>query len=382
MFDSWRLAIGDIAADRSRTLLTIAALVPLIVAFFIVAALAAGIREVAQAAPPDLNLVLVEPDLLDLSVGNIDATIVAAVAEVAGADAVRVTPAMFRILLVDDATLPKESAGLRAKVLQLRAAEVDTWVDQHGLELVAGAFPDRADELVVTKPVVDVTGWQVDSLVDVYGSTFRISGVVEAPGTKSVSLWLDLDRASELFETGDRYQLVYVQLAPGAVAEELERRLVADPRLSRYAVVLESRLALLEREVVAAWGPVFVVPVGMALALIAFGTFNFAAMALEERRREVGVLRALGFSASVVRSVAAVRTVLVALASYGIATAISWTFLRQARTVDVIGAAVSIRLGGGLLLLGVGLTVLVSWIGVRLATHRLLAANVGGLLER
>jgi hypothetical protein len=382
MRDSWRLAVGDIAADRPRTLLTISALVPLVLAFFIVAALASGIREVAQAAPPDLNVVLVEPDLLDLSVGNIDSAVVAAAAEVAGADVVRVSPAMFRVLLVDDATLPNESAGIRAKVLQLRAADVDTWTPQHGLQLLDGSFPQDTDDLVVTKPVVDVTGWQVGSMIDVYGSTFRISGVVEAPGTKSVSLWMDLDRAGELFETGDRYQLLYLQLAPGASAQDLERRLGADPRLSRYTVVLESRLALLEREVVAAWGPMFVVPVGMALALIAFGTFNFAAMALEERRREIGVLRSLGFSASVVRSVAAVRTVLVALASYAIATAIAWTFLREARTVDVVGAAVSIRLGGGLLLAGVGLTVLVSWIGVRLATHRLLAANVAGLLER
>lgn len=381
MSDRFRLALGDVLADRNRTLLTIAALAPLIIAFFIVAALADGIRDVTGSGGPDLNLVVAERDLLDLAVGQIDAADLAALAEAAGEDVTRVSPMIFRVLLVDDATLPKNSSGLEAKVLQVRGAHIDTWEPQHGLRLERGSYPERANEAVITEPVVALTGWDVGSRIAVFGSEFRVSGVVSAAGTKAVSIWIDYPRAEALFDDPGA-QLAYLQLADGADAEAVRQRLAGDPAFSDYAVVLESRLARLEREAVRAWGPVFVVPVAMALALIGFGTFNFATMSIEERRREIGVLRSLGYGPRAIRGIATARALLIAVVSFVLAWLLAWTFMGRSRTVDVLGEAVTVGLTPRITLLGVVLTIAVTWVGVRIAGHRLETARVGELLER
>jgi len=365
-----RLALGDLAGDRVRTLLAIAAVVPLVVAYFIVFAVAEGILTVADRTAADTALVVASTNVLDLSSGSIDDEDLALFEDLAGTDVVAVTPMVFRFISVDDT------------LVHLRAADVPTWEERHDLEVISGALPASRGEVAVSEAVEQSLGWTVGTTLPIYGSDFRVSGVLRAPGTKAVSVWMPLDQAQELFDARDDYQLAFLHLAPDADPDDLIDRLESDPRLADdYVVLLESRLAVAQSATMRTAGQISFFAVGLALAMIGFGSFNFSSLILAERQREAGVVRALGFSARFLRRLITVRVVLVGVAAYLVGLAIAWVYLASRPVVSINAFAVPLRATPAAIGVGLIVVIALSWFAGRLAARRYVRTTPGALLE-
>lgn len=296
-------ALRDVAADRRRSIVTVLAVAPIVTAYLILMGVADGLR-IGQAAAETTNVLLIAPGTLDPGASRLDPEVLDLARTVAGPDAASVGPVIFRPMRVGD------------RVLQLRGAPLDDWVAVHGLELLRGSLPGPdADEIAVTEGVSVVTGWQPGDEVEIYGTSFTITGLVRASGTKYASVWMSYRRADRLFESATGFQMVAVRPTPGADPEEVRTRLAAVAE-GRFEAFHEVDLAGAQSARATPAADIAAVATLIGVAALAFTTFNLTALALAERRRDLGIARSLGFSARALGAVVALRSVVLAAAGY------------------------------------------------------------------
>ncbi|HEX5631470.1 MAG TPA: hypothetical protein VFY15_07405, partial [Acidimicrobiia bacterium] len=90
-----RLAWSDIASDRGRSLLHIAAVAPIVAAYLILIAIAGGLRE--DTIPLEQqSIVILSPNALDPASGRLDPAVLDLAVEIGGEAASSVTPMIFR----------------------------------------------------------------------------------------------------------------------------------------------------------------------------------------------------------------------------------------------------------------------------------------------
>ena len=224
-----RIGWRDLVADRIRSVLHIAAVAPIVAAYLILIAISSGLRE---HTPPleTQSIVLVSPNALDPGSGRLDPAVLELAAEVGGTDVASVTPMIFRPIRMDD------------RIVQLRASPIETWQTVHGLTLLDGAWPVLRDDIAITEGIAIAAGWEVGTRAEIFGTTFTVSALVRAPGTKFASVWMPFTRAEELFEGQSGFQLVTVVPAVGTDVRSIRDRLSAASR-GEFSVYFESDLA-------------------------------------------------------------------------------------------------------------------------------------------
>lgn len=297
-----RFVMRDIAVDWRRSLTHIGGIAPIVAAYLVLIAIAGGLRGQSEAVEAQ-DLVLVTPNALDPASGRLDPSVLDDAVRVGGNDVASVTPMIFRPIRMDD------------RVVQLRAAPFDTWQDVHDLTLLAGTWPDDPDEVVITEGIAIATDWGVGTRAEIFGTTFEVSALVRAPGTKFASVWMPFDRADRLFEGQSGFQMVTIEPAADADVAALSSRL-EEASAGRYAVYLEGDLRDQQSARRQAATNLALVSTVVGIAALVFGGFNLAATALAERSRDVGIGRALGFGGKVLGSVALIRSAVLAAAGF------------------------------------------------------------------
>ncbi|MDO8361310.1 MAG: ABC transporter permease [Actinomycetota bacterium] len=361
-----RLALGDLRAEPVRTVLSVLVLAPLAASWFLLATIAGSLDTLGKVGEAR-NVVVTENDVFDLS--NIalgDAELQLATAA-AGADAESVTPAVLRLVKLDN------------RVLQLRAAEVPLWSTVHGLRLLAGRLPDEAaDEMAITQAVQTATGWQLGDQQRVFGTSFTITGVLQGSGSKVASLWLPLARAEALFERPGEYQFAMVRVAAGADGDAVRARLRA--ALPGYLVLDESAIQAEATRGVRSLGELALLFTSLGIVGLAVGSGNATALALAERGRSVGLLRVMGFTPAAVRGLLAVRALLLAAASLAVGLAIAWPLIAARPSFVLRSFIIEPRLQPLTAVLGCVLSLASAWAGAMIATRRALRRPAASLL--
>ncbi len=316
-----RLAWRDLTADWVRSVLHVAAIAPIVAAYLILVAIAGGLRD--EAAPLEAQpIVVVSPNPLDPASGRLDPGVLSLVADVGGSDVASATPMIFRPIRMDD------------RIVQLRAAPQETWETVHHLALLAGAWPAHDDDIAITEGVAIAAGWSVGTEVEIFGSTFTVSALVRAPGTKFASVWMPFTRAEELFEGMSGFQMVTVVAAPGADAVSLRDRL-DDAGGGTFAVYFESDLFAEQGARGSAADSLAAVSTVIGVAALAVGGFNLAALTLVERRRDIGIARALGFAPHQITALTLTRGTMLALAGFGLGAMAAVAVLAAAAATTV-----------------------------------------------
>lgn len=367
MSSTLRFVLLDLRADWRRSLLHIGAIVPIVAAYLVLIAIAGGLRGDAIALEAQ-NIVLLSPNALDPASGRLDPSVLDVVADVGGDDVASATPMIFRPIRVED------------RVLQFRAAPQDTWQDVHGLTLLDGSWPEGGDEIAITEGIAVATEWGVGTRVEIFGTEFTITALVRAPGTKFASVWMSLDRADVLFEGQSGFQMVTVEPASGADFVDLQMRLDAASG-SDFSVYFESELAAESTARVGAAENLAVVSTIIGVAALAFGGFNLAALALAERRRDVGIARSLGVSRHATAAVATIRSVILAAAGFTTGAVVAQLALAATSAVSirsfVFEPAVPLSGWVGGVLITIGLSAAGAWLAHRAAA----TSSVTRLLE-
>ena len=179
------------------------------------------------------------------------------------------------------------------------------------------------DEAILGYNVAEYLRLGIGDTVDVQGRAMRVHGVLDKLGTQDDgTIFLPLEVAQDLFGRRDRLTGVGLRLHDVTQAGGLSERLYEVPSIQvvRMAQVQSTLLAILEsaRGLLVAFG-------GFCLFVALLGVFNVALLSSEERRGEMGVMRALGCSTA--RLFALVWSESLVLGVLGGATGVAFTFL-------------------------------------------------------
>jgi len=194
--------------------------------------------------------------------------------------------------------LPRLSDGMPANI-SLRAVTPRAFDVRGGIDVVEGrSFTPGLDEVIVgRKLVARIEGMHVGGTVKYQQKSFDIVGIFESQGGAFESeIWGDFDTFGAIFQRGVGSNSLVVRMKDPATIPELDRWIRDQPQMQLQA--LEERqyyeeqagaLAMILRSL--ATFVAFVMGVGAV-----FGAMNTMYAIVAARTREIGTLRALGFS--------------------------------------------------------------------------------------
>jgi len=351
-----RFVLRDLYHDRGRTVLTLLGLVVMVVSYLLLWGLAEAYREYGRMPAPTRNLLVISSEVLDPMESTIGPEVWEAVDELPAGQVEHASASIFRHMNI---------AGL---VMQVRAVPLEDMQAVHSLTLLEGRWPAGLDEVAATEGAIHAVGWRVGDVLTIYGSDFRLAGVVRGPGTKYASLWMTHTAGRLLLGERRGDQILYLTIADRASLEEIKARLEADARLQgRYDVYIEDQLAARQTEVIEDLVRLPAVLLVVALLTVTFGIYNATSLTLAERGWEIGTLRVIGFEAGSVRRFLYLRALTQVAAAYGAGCLIALVLISdQARRAPIVihGGTLLMRLDLGAILLGGALTALFAYFGV------------------
>jgi ABC-type antimicrobial peptide transport system permease subunit len=363
----------DMRHDWTRTLLGMVGLAVIIFSYQILTSLVATFGGFLNAPGTSRNLVVIQSEFIDPSEAVLDPVALDAVRSL-GSDLVsRVSPSMFRYMRVND------------HLLQVRAAALQDWQGIYHLELMNGRWPKGDGEIIVGEGIAQSNQWFIGSSVEIYGSSFRVVGIFRSPGASIASIWMPIDQAGRLFGQDRLYQMMYVQVNEEADLEEVRSRLQNDPRLaSRYAIFYEDSYTYRNNQFMKDFQKLMRIAGGLALLAVSFGTFNMTNLSLVERAREIGILRAIGFSHRIIINFLLLKALLQGVLAYLAGLLAAWGYVIYQQTGArsyILGIPLTFEISASQILSGMLWTCILVILGVWLSTKQLMSLSVVDLFK-
>lgn len=351
--------VKDLRHDRLRSGLTVLGIAAIVVAYLLLTALSQAFYVYTRQPHPSSGLVILAADALDPMESTLDESVLQSALAATPQHITRAFPVIFRHL------------NIAGQIMQVRAVPPQELTASFDLSLTAGEWADDPGEFVVNAQLAQIVGWQPNSVVTIYGSPFTLTGLVASQHSNSSAIWLNYADAEQLFGTRRGFQLVYLKLQPQSDPEAVRAALQADPALAACCrVYLESTLGTLYYQVNHNLITLTNLLAVIALLAITFGVYTATHLSLLERSHEVGLLRVLGFSSAAVGAVLLARTLLLALAAYGVGWAATTAFIAYHRAhvpMGISAAPLALTLPPGMVLLGLALTAAFACLGTWLS---------------
>jgi ABC-type lipoprotein release transport system permease subunit len=211
--------------------------------------------------------------------------------------------------------LPRSSDGQPANVT-LRAVTPRAFEVRGGIRVVEGrGFRPGLDEVIVGRKLTRrISGLAIGEHVKYQQKQSRIVGLFESEGAAFESeIWGDYDTFAAIFQRGGGSNSLVLRMKDEAAIPELDRFIRAQPQMQLQAL---SERKYYEEQA----GPLSRVLNGLAsfVAFImgigaVFGAINTMYAIVAARTREIGTLRALGFSRRAVLAAFLIESVILAL---------------------------------------------------------------------
>jgi putative ABC transport system permease protein len=211
--------------------------------------------------------------------------------------------------------LPRRADGVLANVT-VRAVTPRAFAVRNGVTIVQGrAFRPGLYEIIVGKRTAErMQGLDLGSQVSLMRPTFEVVGVFTADGSSFESeIWGDLGAMGSAFNRAGEQSSLTVRLTDSAVLADFNRDLKANPEFQ-----LEAKEERRYYEDQAGPFSSFLLGLAMFVTLVMgigalFGAMNTMYAIVAARTREIGTLRALGFSRLSVLTAFVLESILVAL---------------------------------------------------------------------
>jgi ABC-type lipoprotein release transport system permease subunit len=212
--------------------------------------------------------------------------------------------------------LPKAPDGQPTNVT-LRAVTPRAFEVRGGIQIVEGrSFTPGVDEVIVGRKLVDrMQGMQLGGAVKYQQKQFRIVGLFDSQGGAFESeIWGDFDTFGPIFRRGSGSNSLALRMKERSAIPELDAWVRAQPQMQLQA--MEERKYYEEQA-----GPLArilrmlatFVAIVMGIGAV-FGAMNTMYAIVAARTREIGTLRALGFSRRSILAAFLIESVLLALA--------------------------------------------------------------------
>jgi len=369
------LALQDLRHDLLTFGFSVLGIGVFVFAFLLLIPLSVAVSRIGEAGGLPQNLIIVEQDVLQPEQSRIAPGLAERVSAILGDRLNRVDPVIFRILRVEGVPI------------QLRGVASESWVTTFRLRLIEGTWPSDSSEVMIGLLAAQGGGWRTGSEISIYGQRFRIAGIADGPGTKTQTVWMSYLAASALFGRERGAQLLVAHLQPSAdpltSRQDLESGLRSigagydayfeDALLREYGAALNDLRSLSLLTAV------------IAIAAVTFGSHNLAWLAAEERRRLLGVLRAVGFDRRAVGRYLLFRAGGISVASYLLALAAAVLFIRLGMGSNLLaigGTQTDLSLSLPMAVSGFFLACAACLTGTWLSVRNVLSASPASLLGR
>ena len=210
--------------------------------------------------------------------------------------------------------LPRASDGQPANVT-LRAVTPRAFEVRGGIRVTEGRpFTPGLDEVIVGRKLTTrIRGLSLGGDVKYQQKRFRIVGVFESSGGAFESeVWGDYDTFAAIFQRGEGSNSLVVRMKDPAAIPELDRWIRAQPQMQLQALserrYYEEQAGPLAR---ALRGLATFVAIVMGIGAV-FGAINTMYAIVSARTREIGTLRALGFTRGAILASFLIESVLLA----------------------------------------------------------------------
>ncbi len=373
-FEGIRFIFRDLQSDGWRSAITVINLVIFISCYFCLASMAeAGYKFGNQQRDPD-ELMMITHNVFDLSDSLISEADFEPIRELIPSQVKSVSPLILKHL------------NINGYFLQVRAAPLTDFESVHHLSLLEGAWPAGKNQVVIGEGARALTHWSIGESIRIYGVDFTITGLVHSTGTKFGSVWMSLEDAEQLFNTHGMFQFAWIVLTPGTDPDAVISQLNGDPRLTgRFDVYYADQLYQQYTSALNDVRDISLVLVILALLSVMFGVYGSTYLTLTERKRELTILRSVGFTSRTIRVVLSLRTVIQVILAYLFSWVITTLVIHWFESINPImihSIPLPVVISGKILLVGAVLSILFAWIGVWLPTRHLQKSSVISMIQR
>ena len=291
-----RYALGNLAARRTRTLLTVAVIALVVIATTLFGSLVSSLRRTLVGTGNERNLIVLRKGATNdgSSVIPLEAFQSLRFFDGVARDAAG-NPLASPELVVQP--FFRTASGGRENVL-VRGVEAVALQVHDEVAIVEGRmFQPSSGEAIVGSGVAGrYVGARVGDTLDFGRGHWKVVGRFDSGGSSFESeVWVDVRELAADAKRSIPYSGLRLRAADGADIDALSRRINDDPR---YALEASLEPAYYEKQAESANALYFIV-VGLAVLAgigATFGATNTLYAAVQSRRAEIGTLRALGFS--------------------------------------------------------------------------------------
>ena len=342
--------------------------------YFCLAALARAANEYGSDEENRSSLMILQNNVFDPSDSSVTGEQILPIRERMPDTVSAVSPVIFRFAKVGN------------QLIQLRAAASTDFQTVFRLALSEGAWPRKPDDVVIGSGTALMTGWTAGERINIFGRDFEVSGIVNTPGVKSSSIWMDLDTAEALFGTSGVYQFLWVNVTPGVDAADVVVALQNDSRIKNHFQVyfmdhLYQQYTRALDDVAGTSNTLMFI----SLITVMLGTFGSVYLTLSERSRELTILRAVGLSARTIHGILSFRTLIqlvVAFLGSWLCSIVILKYLSDRFPIIAHSILLEVKITPAIFLIGLVLTIFFGWVGVTLPMIRITKNNVHSTMAR
>jgi putative ABC transport system permease protein len=330
-----RYSIGNLAARRTRTLLTVSVIALVVIATTLFGSLISSLKRTLVTTGHERNLIVLRKGSTNDGSSILPLEAFQAVRYFDGVASEGGEPLASPELVVQPFFRTK--AGGRENVL-VRGVEAVALRVHDEVKIVEGRMfePSRSEAIVGRGVAGRYAGAQVGETMDFGRGQWKVVGIFESSGSSFESeTWVDVRELANDAKRPLPYSGFRLRAAEGADIDALIRRIDADPR---WALEASRERDYYAKQAESA-NSFYVIVVGLALLAgvgAAFGATNTLYAAVQSRRAEIGTLRALGFSRASILTSFLIESL--AIAALGLAVGAS--------VAALLGRVVSRLMGG------------------------------------
>ncbi len=200
------------------------------------------------------------------------------------------------------------------EILQVRGVQAVALEVHRDVKIVQGHMPRPGQgEVMLGRAIQQELGLAVGDELEIGQKMRRVSGIFTSAGSVfEIEVWADLDELLEQFHREGTYSTVVLAAPDAATAEQIAKRLSATRRLSVDAVPEPAYYLEQAEQTMSLRAAGITVALFMGIGAV-FGITNTMFAAIEQRTKDIAVLRLLGFQKQEILISFLVEALLIAL---------------------------------------------------------------------